>query len=277
MNEELLTDAVLREFLLGKVDDEERARIESLFLTDSEAREKVLVIEQELIEDYLEDNLTVEDKQEFLLRYGQTAAQRQQLRITEAIKNWALKENAAVQTVPSEVSTWRRLRTILRLKPAFVIPIAVAAMIAIVVAGIWLNTRMKRAALEQELAQLNTPERLREAPAQMVVLELSPVAVRSAQLQAELKKSADTRLIELHLPWVQKERYATYRAEVYRVGGDELFSIPNVQAETDGQYQIRTRLPAYIFTRGQYLVRLTGIDPGGAAGITEEYTFTVDN
>jgi len=277
MNEELLTDAVLREFLLGKVDDEERARIESLFLTDSEAREKVLVIEQELIEDYLEDNLTVEDKQEFLLRYGQTAAQRQQLRITEAIKNWALKENAAVQTVPTEVSTWRRLRTILRLKPAFVIPIAVAAMIAIVVAGIWLNTRMKRAALEQELAQLNTPERLREVPAQMVVLELSPVAVRSAQLQAELKKSADTRLIELHLPWVQKERYPTYRAEVYRVGGDELFSMPNVQAETDGRYQIRTRLPAYIFTRGQYLVRLTGIDPGGAAGITEEYTFTVDN
>ena len=133
MNEELPTDAVLREFLLGRVDDEERARIENLFLTDSEAREKVLVIEQELIEDYLEDNLTAEDKQEFLLRYGQTAAQRRELRITEAIKNWALKENAAVQTLPVEVSTWDRLRTKLRLKPAFVIPITVAVMIAIVV------------------------------------------------------------------------------------------------------------------------------------------------
>ena len=58
MNEEILTDALLREFLLGKVDDEEVARIESLFLTDSEARERVLVIEQELIEDYLENSLT---------------------------------------------------------------------------------------------------------------------------------------------------------------------------------------------------------------------------
>ena len=34
MKEELLTDALLREFLLGKVDEEERERIESLFLTD---------------------------------------------------------------------------------------------------------------------------------------------------------------------------------------------------------------------------------------------------
>jgi hypothetical protein len=277
MNEELLTDAVLREFLLGRLDDEERARIESLFLTDSEARENVLVIEQELIEDYLEDNLPAEDKQEFLLRYGQTAAQWQQLRITEAIKNWALKENAAVQTVPTEVSTWDRLRTRLWLRPAFVIPIAVAAMVAIIVAGIWLNSRMKRAALEQELTQLNTPESLREVPAQTVLLELSPIVVRSAQPQAELKKSADTRLVELHLPWVQKERYATYRAEVHRVGGGELLSIPNLKAETDGRYQIRARLPAYIFTRGQYLVKLSGIEPVGASGITEEYTFTVDD
>jgi len=277
MNEELLTDAVLREFLLGRLDDEERARIESLFLTDSEARENVLVIEQELIEDYLEDNLPAEDKQEFLLRYGQTAAQRQQLRITEAIKNWALKENAAVRTVPTEVSTWDRLRTRLWLRPAFVIPIAVAAMVAIIVAGIWLNSRMKRAALEQELAQLNTPASMRQVPAQTVLLELSPTVVRSAQPQAELKKSADTRLVELHLPWVQKERYATYRAEVHRVGGGELLSIPNLKAETDGRYQIRARLPAYILTRGQYLVKLSGIDLGGAAGITEEYTFTVDD
>ena len=42
MNEELLTDAVLREFLLGKVDEEESARIESLFLTDSEALSDML-------------------------------------------------------------------------------------------------------------------------------------------------------------------------------------------------------------------------------------------
>src|ERR1044072_4912927 len=116
MKEEVLTDAVLREFLLGKVDDEEAARIESLFLTDSEAREKVLVIEQELIDDYLEDSLTAEDREKFLLRYGQTAEQRQQLRITKAIKDWALRDTEIVHPVP--VSNWSSLRA--RLRPVFV-------------------------------------------------------------------------------------------------------------------------------------------------------------
>src|SRR6476660_5342700 len=90
--EELLTDARLREFLLGKADDEEAAQIERLFLTDSEARERVLVIEQELIEDYLEESLTADDREQCLLRYGQTAGQLQQLRITKAIKDCALRE-----------------------------------------------------------------------------------------------------------------------------------------------------------------------------------------
>src|SRR5215204_6193989 len=124
MREELLTDAFLREFLLGKVDDEERARIENLFLTDPEARERVLVVEQELMEDYLEDGLTTGDRENFLLRFGQTTAQQQQLRIDKAIKDWAVRENASSQTVSPVISTWDRLRT--RLRPVFLIPIAAA-------------------------------------------------------------------------------------------------------------------------------------------------------
>src|SRR6185503_10916747 len=207
---------------------EEAARIESLFLTDSEARERVLVIEQELIEDYLEDSLTAEEREKFLLRYGQTAAQLQQLRITKAIKDWALRESAREQTVPVELSSWSRLRARLRLKPVLVIPIAVTAMIAIVCAAVWLNGRMKRAAIEQELTQLNTPANLREVPPQMISMELFPIAVRSLQPGNEFRKSAEIRIVELRLPWIQKERYSTYKAEVRRVGGDESFTVSNL-------------------------------------------------
>jgi hypothetical protein len=275
MKEEILTDLRLREFLLGKADDEEAARIESVFLTDSEARERILVIEQELIEDYLEDTLTADDREQFLLRYGQTAAQLQELRITKAIKDWAVRESAREQTVAVELSGWSRFRARLRLKPLFVIPIAVTAMIAIVCAAVWLNGRMKRAAIEQELAQLNTPANLREVPPQMISMDLSPITLRNLEPGKEFRKSADIRIVELHLPWIRRERYPTYQAEVHRVDGNESFKIPNLQAEDDGQYKIRVRLPAGIFSRGQYQVRLSGIDPTGTVRITEEYVFTV--
>ena len=48
MNNESIDDAFLREFLLGKVSDEERARIEDLFLIDPQAKERVLGVEQDL-------------------------------------------------------------------------------------------------------------------------------------------------------------------------------------------------------------------------------------
>ena len=276
MKDEIPTDAVLREFLLGKIDEEETARIESQFLTDSEAREKVLVVEQELIEDYLEDSLSGKDREQFLLRYGQTAAQLQQLRITKAIKDWALRENAMVQT-PVASSIWSRLRARQWLKPVFVIPITVTAIIAIVVGGIWLNTRMKRAAFDRELAQLNSPASLREIPEQMFSFNLSPVVVRSTESEIVIKRpAAATAIVELHLPWIQKERYPTYHAEIRRVGSDESYAIPNLQAENNGRYEIRLRFPARVLSRGQYQVRLSGIDNGGAGGTSEEYAFTVD-
>lgn len=276
MKEEILTDAVLREFLLGKVGDEENSRIESLFLTDSEAREKVLVIEQELIEDYLEDSLSADDREKFLLRYGQTAAQLQQLRITRAIKDWALRENAAVQTVPASLSTFARLRARLRLKPAFVIPITVTAMIAIVCVAVLVNIRLNRVAIEKELAQLNTPANLRQFPPHGALVELNPIAVRSLERQKEFKKSAGVQFVDLRLPWIQKETYSSYRAEVRRVDGAESFTIPNLQAENDGLTSIRLRLPTQLLSRGQYQVRLSGIDSSGIAGTTGEYAFTVD-
>lgn len=277
MKEEILTDALLREFLLGEVGDEERARIESLFLTDPEAREKVLLIEQELIEDYLEDSLNAGDREKFLSRYGQTAAQLQQLRITRAIKDWALRENASVQTVHDEVSIRSRLRGMLRLKPAFVIPIAITAMIAVVVGGVWLNSRMKRAAVDQELAQLNSPASLRESPEPMFLLSLSAVTVRSTEPQIVMKRPADaTAIVELRLPWMQKELYPSYRVELRRVGGERLFTIPNLRAVGNDLSTIRLRFPARILSRGQYQVRLTGIDNRGAGGTTEEYAFIVD-
>lgn len=280
MKEEKVTDALLREFLLGKVDEEERERIESLLLTDSQARERVLFAEQDLIEDYLEDSLTTADRDRFLSLYAQTSEQRRRLRITKSIKRWAATQAALPQTIPGNISGWSRLRARLPLKSVLVMPIAVPAMIVIVVAAVWLNSRSEQRkrqhlAIEQELAQLNAPSGLREVPAQMVSLDLSPVTVRSVEQQTELKMRADIRIVELRLPWVQKERYSTYQAEARRVGDGESFMIRNLQAENDGRYTIPIRLPAHILSRGHYQISLSGIAIDGSASPAEEYPFAV--
>jgi hypothetical protein len=276
MKEDSVTDALLREFLLGKLADEDRERIESLFLTDPQTRERVLALEQDLVDDYLEDGLSEGDKERFVSRYARTDEQRRKLRITAAIKDWAVTEARASHQATPAVSIWSRLWTWLRFKPRFVIPIAVTTVVAAVFAIVWLNGRIeqrKHFAIEQELAQLNSPTSLREVLPNTISEDLRPVSLRGAETQAELHMSAESRFVELHLPWIQSERYSTYQAEVRRLRDRESFKIPNLQSQNDGS--IRLRLPAQILTPGNYQINLTGVAADGTLSFSEEYSFVV--
>jgi hypothetical protein len=85
-----------------------------------------------------------------------------------------------------DLDWWSRFWTRLRFKPAFAVPTAAMIVIAIVLAIVWLNSQMERRkhlAIEQELAQLNSPASLSERPPDMTFFELSPVTVRGYQAQ----------------------------------------------------------------------------------------------
>jgi len=278
MKEDSVTDALLREFLLGKLTDEDRERIEGLFLTDSQTRERVLALEQDLFDDYLEDGLSQGDKERFVSRYARTDEQRRKLRITGAIKDWAVREARASHQAAPTVSVWRRIWLWLRFNPRFFIPIAVTTVVAAVFAIVWLNGRIeqrKHFAIEQELAQLNSPVSLREAPPDTISVDLRPVAVRGAEKQTEINIPTESHFVELHLPWIQSERYSTYQAEVRRLRDRKSFKIPNLQAQNNGRYTIRLRLPAQLLTTGNYQINLTGVAANGTLSFSEEYSFVV--
>ncbi len=279
MKEEAVTDALLRQFLLGQVDDDERQRIERLFITDSLTRERVLAVEEDLLEDYLEGSLTTVDRDSFISVYGATPIQQRKLRIAETIKQWARTETDA-NGARMSTSIWSRLRSRLSLKPVVVIPIAVTASIAIIFAAVWLNSSMQRnrqrLAIEQEVARLNTPPNSRQISAQ-VSQALSPVSMRSVG-QSEVTKTSDVQVVELRLILLQGEKYPKYRAVLRRVGEDEsIATTPDLQAENDGGRMVRVKLPAAVLTRGTYQIELDGIADDGALNPVEEYGFTVSN
>src|SRR5262245_48110320 len=201
MNGDAVTDALLREFLLGNFNDQERERIEIQFLTDSQVRARILAVEDDLIEDYLEESLTTADRQRFLRVYGRTAEQRRKLRITKSIKDWAITQTALPETRPDEISAWGRVRAWLHANP-IAVPIAITVMITFVVVAIWLNLQTEQrnrqhSAIEQELARLNSPANLSEVPSYMTSLDLSPVTVRSAEQQTTIEPRQEIRIVEL--------------------------------------------------------------------------------
>src|SRR5262249_19221076 len=107
MGETLVTEQVARSFLLGDVEASQRERIERLFLTDPEIRETILIVEDGLLEDYLEGNLPVADMQKFLERYATNSIERRKLRIAQSLREHAL---ANPPPTPSHVSAFDKVR-----------------------------------------------------------------------------------------------------------------------------------------------------------------------
>ena len=277
MKEEVATDAQLRQFLLGKVEDEERERIESLLLTDSLMRERILAAEQKLSDDYLEENLSPADRAAFLALYGDTPAQRRKLRIAKSIQQWALGQQKTQPVTP--VSIWGRFLERLRLKPVLLIPIAGSA-VAIVVALVLVNSRLierdrEYLAMNQELAQLNTAASLREVPPGLFLMTLKPGSVRSVEAESELKRRPGSNVAELHLLWMQTANYPAYSAVLRRPGDERSYPIPHLTLQKEDGKFIRVRLPAEKLTRGTHQIELSGVSADGTKSSPEVYSFTV--
>jgi len=279
------TNALIRRFLLGDVDEEEQERIERRFISDHEVYEKIVVLEDELIEDYLEDSLTASDREKFLAQYGHTPKERRRLRIVNAIKEHAVAEAMSSQGARSTKSKSPNFLSALRPRnPGFLIPVAAVLIIAFVVGLVWLmdirNKRAqetnRRAAIEREIADLNAPSSVREVTPQTVSLVLAPVSVRSVGPQNELQARTDIRVVELQLLWTQKEQYSSYQAVLRRVGDSQQLTIPNLHVQkTAGGTAVPLKLPTRILTRGLYQITLNGVGSSGAPGQAEEYSFTV--
>ena len=270
MNEEPVSDALLRQFLLGQVDDQERQRLESMFVTGTLSNERVMAAEQHLLDDFLEDSLTPEDKERFLAQYGGTPAAQRKLRIAKSIQDWAATSAEVTAVGAAAGSRWSRLLGRVRLKPVFVVPIAALALIAIIFAVVAVRTKWEHRAMQQELVRLNAPMS-REVSTPAVIL--TPGALRSTDSEKEVIPPTNVESVELRLLWTQKERFPSYQATIRRVDEDEQFTIPNLQLDSGNG--ISLRLSARYLTRGLYQIEVSGVADNGTIGPAEEYTFVV--
>ena len=278
MNEEPVSDALLRQFLLGQVDDQERQRLESMFVTGALSRERVMAAEQHLLDDFLDDSLTTADRERFLAQYGETPAEQRKLRIAKSIQDWAAT-GAEVTAVRADAGSGSRLFGRFWLKPAFAVPLAVAAMIAIIFAVVALRSgweqRNSHLAMQQELARLNSPSSLRDVSPSVPPVALVPGAVRSAGAGKEVIPPANADFVELHLLWTQKERFPSYQATIRRFEEEgESFTIPNLQLDSGDVVRLRLT-PGYL-TRGLYRIEVSGVAADGTTGPAEEYQFQVN-
>ncbi len=282
-----------RRFLLGEADEAEQRRVEETFMTDPEYREKLLLAEHDLIEDYLDDALSPAERERFRAHFLATPQQRRKVRIARSLKSYAPVEFAS-HSPPAEgqstrnVSPLRRLANALSLRSPFVyVPLA-GALVAAVLFGSWrliefrreqqLRAReeSQRLEAEWELAQLNDPSRVGPPlpGATVISTALPPVSTRGSANR--LPPLAGAGVVELRL-LPSGEEYPSYSASLQRVGAASRYAIPNLRAaDTPDGRAVPVRIPARLIAPGQYRLTLRGIAADGRTEDADEYTFQRD-
>lgn len=141
---EINGEKAIRSYLLGGLSEDERELLEKRLLADEGYFQHLLLVEQDLIDDYLGDELAPEERALFDGYFLSAPERQQQLRFAKAFKKYAA--SSAVKTSPEVIVASPRRSPLkaffLSLRPARpALLFSLAAMLAIIIGGFWLIGR----------------------------------------------------------------------------------------------------------------------------------------
>ncbi|HEX7316656.1 MAG TPA: hypothetical protein VF297_22330 [Pyrinomonadaceae bacterium] len=283
MNDSHQEEGRLRQFLLGKVSEEERQRVEERLMVDPEYREIVLAAQDELIEEYAEGSLSEDERRRVEALILSTPEQRQKLRTSLLIKKYVADGAAAHSPLADEEierGAQRRTGTPRRWRPYAYGAVAAMLLLAfglLVLRSGWFRgpdeESKRRRAVESELAQLNDARASGAQPAYSV--PLAPVFVRDLKAAPKVSPPAGASAVELRLLLMGGE-YDSYRAVIRRLDGPAGYNVANLRAAAvPGGRAILLKVPARLLTRGDYQVTLSGVGANDKVEEVGEYNFHV--
>lgn len=198
MEQAVLNETVMRKYLLGELPEEEREQIEKNILTDDGFFQNLLTledaVEDELIDDYFNGNLTDREKKEFERIFLSTHERREKLALVRDLNTRAFSApiRPRVGETPSQSQPWwRTLPALLRLQNPVVALSLMTALLLVMVGGVWLLLRVQH--LETELSQLRAQPQNQSPPEQNLKEQLDQQRARNDDLSSSLNQAEQQR------------------------------------------------------------------------------------
>ena len=250
MNANPTVDGVLRRYLLGTIDPEVREDVERrLFSDDRIFWEQLCLAEDELIDDYVSNELDDEETQSFEKCFLSTEERREKLSFARALKAHA--ENVRAES--PRARPW--------FGAAFLMPAWGAAAAAILLLVLPVVT-----------CQLASPA----GSPDDVNAWLSSGLVRSVGGElARVQIPPESKLVRLRLE-TDGTQHPSYRATLHLTSGEEIWTQSSLKPTAiDGRQAIELTLPSELLPAGDYYVRLRGVSPSQEPVLLDRYDFRV--
>jgi len=151
-------DNKIRLYLLGTLSEQERSQFEERLMTDDEFFKQLLVIEDELTDDYVHGLLSQADRERFEAHFLSTPDRRRQLSFARALDLYVSKANRPDVAQPGDsASWWSSLLSFFRSgNPALSLAFVAAALL-LVAGGAWLVFKVLQA--EQAPAEIRVDQK----------------------------------------------------------------------------------------------------------------------
>ena len=266
----MTTNAVgrdLRRYLLGALDEEARQGVERRLMAEEELFEELLVVEEELTDQYLNEELSADERRGFEGYFLSTPERRRKLRFAKAFGRYVSGKKSGAFAVDdvsrprrrsADVSTFgERARAFWRAQGPALRAAATFAAFVLVIGAAWLALR--------------TP-----APRTFVAVSLSPSASTRGTDErppvVRLVDDADDVRATLTLPGGAPEG-SRFAVELE----DERSTLGRFEAERVDARTVSVVIPASRLARGQYALKVFETGAGGAGRrIPGTYLFNVE-
>lgn len=282
---------LIRKYLLGTLEGEEREQLEERVLSDANFRDRVLLVEENLIEDYTEGVLEETERHGFRKMFYSNRQRRIEVQVVEGLqqhawKNWWAKLFGAVQ------DTWKSHRATLASagasplgslsgfhKAAIAVAMVIAVAIAFFVVQRFLRSeqappsltqeQQRHDLIERELTRLNTSPESQSLPSALAAT-LSPGLSRGDDTQrtiefpiVTLPRGAVSAQLRLLVRFSDNE-YRSFQAVLTPIGARESYKVELKPVEmSPGVPALILTLPTHVLDDGDYSVQLSGQSADG--------------
>jgi hypothetical protein len=250
------TQGNIKKYLLGLLTGAELETLERSLLTDDQLFEEVQIAEDELVDDYLNGELSPDERDLFEKHFLVDPESRNKMRLGRALD----KHLSALPLKPSEKTLFRLFPFKHRAAPY---AIAAALLIIISIASVFIF-RSRQSRISQS--------------GKVIAIELTPGITRDGgEIKRIVIPSVDDS-VQFDLRIASADQYQSYRAVLYTPAGSEIFRSDNLPATVlNSRVSVRFRVAAGLVTRGDYYIKLSGLDSHGEYEDLPRYSFRATN
>ena len=250
----------MREYLLGTLGADQRSALQERFLCDPQAYEELLVVENELIDQYVGGDLSRSEKHQFETHFLSTAERQKNLRVGQLLKE-RLNSQSALANKRAPANNLPFFLAAFRKAPVLAIS---GALVFGVVFFSW------------QLAQKPAEDLVRQSAPDLVVVTLSPGSNRAIGTTQLLNFSSGGAGVKLELE-LANTGFHNYKSELFR-GSEALDTRGGLRVEArGGHHVIPIVIGAEVLSPGEYRLKLSGVQDSGTDQFVDNYSFRVTN